>query len=180
MSLENMPDNVRDELAKLANDLSNDPDTRTAFLRLAQKKRPDVPMPEVRMEEAVQTAVAAERAEREKLEAKLRERDAREELDKRRQKLITSGKARDEKDVEAIEKIMLERGITNHEAAADYFNWMNQAAAPSNATMPASTAVFDKGTRERIKPFFANAANAAREEGFKAIADLRAGRVKLQ
>ena len=37
-----------------------------------------------------------------------------------------------------VEKVMLERGITNHETAADYHRWMKEAAAPTASIRPAA------------------------------------------
>ena len=51
MSLEDVSYEARDELARLAKQLSDNPATRSSFLKLAKQVRPDVVMPEVEMEE---------------------------------------------------------------------------------------------------------------------------------
>ena len=52
------------------------------------------------------------------LEAKLKEKESLEELQKRRDKLIKKGLAQSDEDIEQIEKIMLEKKISDHETAA--------------------------------------------------------------
>lgn len=177
-SLEDLPDDVKGELALLARDLSENPATRQDFLRLTKKVRPNVPTPEIEIADAAAKTLSEANARVDSLEAKLRERDAKEELDKRRKKLVEDGKVKAE-DIPNVEKVMLEQGITNHDTAADYWNWMNKAAAPTPGSSY-SPNVFDQATRDRIKPFFANPQAAAREEGMKALADIRKGRVSLQ
>ena len=49
MSLEDVSYEARDELARLAKQLSDNQETRTEFLKLAKKVRPDVVMPEIEM-----------------------------------------------------------------------------------------------------------------------------------
>jgi len=44
---------------------------------------------------------------------------------------MKKGLIQDESEIEEVEKVMLEKGITNHEAAAEYWQWMKQSAAPT-------------------------------------------------
>jgi len=62
------------------------------------------------------------------LEARLREREAVEELNRRRNQLLKKKLIDSEEQIEEVEKVMLEKGITNHEAAAEYWAWMKQSA----------------------------------------------------
>ena len=102
------------------------------------------------------------------LEAKLRERDAIEELQKRRQSLMRKGLIANESEVNDVEKIMLERGITNHETAAEYHQWMKQAAVPtSTGYNPSAVKQFD------LNKYWKNPAAAARNEAMNALNDLR-------
>ena len=104
----------------------------------------------------------------EELEAKLRERDALDDLDKRRQSLIKKGLIDNESQIEEIEKVMLEKGITNHEAAAEYWQWMNQSAAPTpTGYNPSAIAKFD------LNRFMKNPVASARDEASKALQELR-------
>jgi chromosome segregation ATPase len=166
-SLENVSSDARDELAALAQQLAEHPETRKEFLRMTKKVKPDLPIPELEIEEYTTKAVSASQKRVEDLEAKLRERDAREELEKRRQNLIKKGLAQEE-DIEAVEKIMLERGIQNHETAAEYHTWMKRAAEPTPSQYnPNTLKKFD------LSKYWKNPAGAAREEAAKALQDLR-------
>jgi hypothetical protein len=64
----------------------------------------------------------------------LRERDARDKLNENRQALFKKGLAKDDGDIEQIEKVMLEKNIPSHETAAEYWKWMQQSAAPTPGT----------------------------------------------
>lgn len=172
-----LEDQMTKDLADLARDLSQNPNTRNDFLRLTQKVRPDVPLPEIAMEDAVKKAVAEETTKREALEKRLAEKEAKEELERRRQKLIADGKATLE-EIPAIEKMMLEKGMTSHDSAAEFFQWQKQAAQPTS--QPGyRPQVFDKDTRSKLTPFWKNPIQAARDEGMKALADLRRGRAAV-
>jgi len=67
-----------------------------------------------------------------------------------------------------VEKIMLEQGITNHETAAQYHQWMKQAAVPtSSGYNPSAVKQFD------LNKYWKNPAAAARNEAMNALNDLR-------
>jgi hypothetical protein len=131
MSLENISLEARDELAALAQQLAENPETRKEFLRMTKKVKPDIPIPELDIEEYTNKAVSASEKRVQDLEAKLQMRDAEAELERRRQSLLKKGLIRDETEIKDVEKIMLDRGITNHETAAEYHSWMKQAATPT-------------------------------------------------
>jgi hypothetical protein len=98
----------------------------------------------------------------------LREKEAREELDKRRQSLITKGLAGSLEDVDQIEKIMLEKNISNHETAAEYFDWMKQAAVPTpSGYNPNPLKGFD------LSKFWKDPKGAARNVAAEALGELR-------
>ena len=133
MSLENLSLEARDELAALAQTLAENPDTRKDFLRMTRKVKPDLPIPELDIEDYTHRAVTRSEDRVQALEAKLREKEAIEELNSRRQSLMKKGLISNESEVGDVEKIMLERGITNHETAAEYHQWMKQAAVPTSS-----------------------------------------------
>jgi hypothetical protein len=63
---------------------------------------------------------------------------------------------------------MLEKGITNHEAAAEYFQWMKQAAVPtSTGYNPSAINKFD------LNKYWKNPVASARDEAAKALTELR-------
>ena len=168
MSLENISLEARDELAALAQQLAENPATRKDFLRMTKKVKPDLPIPELEIEDYTQKAVNKSEERVQALEAKLRERDAVEELNKRRQSLMKKGLISNEDEVSDVEKIMLEQGITNHETAAQYHNWMKQAAVPtSSGYNPSPVKQFD------LNKYWKNPVGAARDEAARALSDLR-------
>lgn len=170
-TLEDLPQNARDELALLARELSDSPDTRKAFLALARKKRPDMPMPELDIDDRLSASEKASSERIATLEGKLAEKDMRAELQRRRDAIKASGKASSDADIEAIEKLMLEKGIQSHDTAADYFDWMKQAAAPTPVAYNRN--VFDTDTRDKMKPYWKNSVTAARDEAQRAFTDFR-------
>ena len=168
MSLENLSQDARDELAALAQTLAENPDTRKDFLRMTKKVKPDLPIPELDIEDYTHKAVSRSEDRVQALEAKLREKEAMEELQKRRQSLMKKGLISNESEVDDVEKIMLERGITNHETAAEYHQWMKQAAVPtSTGYNPSAVKQFD------LNKYWKNPAAAARNEAMNALNDLR-------
>ena len=163
MSLENLSLEARDELAALAQTLAENPDTRKDFLRMTKKVKPDLPI-----EDYTNKAVNRSESRVQALEAKLREKEAIEELQKRRQSLMKKGLISNESEVGDVEKIMLVRGITNHETAAEYHQWMKQAAVPtSTGYNPSAVKQFD------LNKYWKNPVSAARNEAMNALNDLR-------
>ena len=57
MSLEDLTPEARDELALLARQLAENPNTRKDFLRLTKKAKPDMPIPELEIEDSTNYAV---------------------------------------------------------------------------------------------------------------------------
>lgn len=176
-SLEDLAPEVRDELAKLARDLSQNPKTRKDFLKLTKQARPELPVPEIDLDEKTDKALGEANVKIESLERKLMEKEAQENLDKRRQKLIQDGKADSLEQVGEIEKVMLEKKIADHDTAADYWSWMRQAAKPSSPQY--SPQVLDADTRKSLSPYWKNPQMAARSEAAQALDDLRKGKVRL-
>lgn len=169
MSLEDLPVEQRNELAALAKQLAENPETRKDFLRLTKKAKPDLPIPELEIEDATTSAVSKAYDRVDQLEQKLRERDAIDKLKDRRQDLFKKGLANDDKDIEAIEKVMLEKNIPNHETAAEYWKWMRQSDAPTPNTSynPSAISKFD------LSKYWKNPTAGARDEAFKALTELR-------
>jgi len=153
-------------LAMLAKQLADNPQTRKEFLRMTKQVKPEMSIPELEIEDYTNKKVTAAEERVMKLEAQLRDRDAREELEKRRAKLNRS-----EKEIAEIEKVMLEKGMTNHETAAEYFDWMNQAAAPTpNSAMGYNPSALNKFD---LSKYWKNPQMGARDEASKALQELR-------
>ena len=168
MSLENLSPDARDELAALAQTLAENPATRKEFLRMTKKVKPDLPIPELEIEESTTRAVSKAEERVQALEAKLREKEAIEELKSRREALMKKGLIKSEEDIEGVEKLMLEKGITNHETAAEYHQWMKQAAVPTASSYNPSPV---KGFN--LDKYWKNPAGAARNEALNALNELR-------
>ena len=168
MSLEDVSYEQRDQLAALMRELSDNPATRKEVLRLTKKIKPDLVIPELDIEETTNSAVSETRKELEAMRAKLAEKDALEDLEKRRNALMRKGVVRSEEEIEEVEKVMLEKGITNHDTAAEYWEWMKQTAAPTpTGYNPSAVKQFD------LNKYYKNPVGAARDEAAKALQELR-------
>jgi hypothetical protein len=106
MSLEDKSYEERDELARLALQLSNDPKTRPDFMRLTKQVRPDVAMPELEIEERVNQHFHNAQQKIASLEAKLAERDAIDNLESRRKSLLDKGLVKSRAEIQDVEKLM--------------------------------------------------------------------------
>ena len=133
---------------------------------MTKQVKPEMSIPELEIEDYTEKKISSAEERVMKLEAQLRERDAKQELDNRRARL-----GRTEDEIAQIEKLMLEKGMTNHETAAEYFDWMKQAAVPtSNSAMgynPSSISKFD------LSKYWKNPQMGARDEAAKALGELR-------
>ncbi len=167
MSLENYSPEAIEELAALSKRLSENPKTRKSFLRLAKEVNPDIPMPELEMEEMVNERTTAAEKRVADLENQLRAQQVRDELNRRRNKLKESGFAQTDDDILEIEKLMTEKGIANHETAADYWRHMKQAAVPTPGYPQPVMSRMD------VKGYMKNPVAAARENAAAALAELR-------
>jgi hypothetical protein len=168
MSLENLSLEAQAELAALAKSLAEDPKTRKQFLQLTKQVRPDVPIPEIEIEERTNAVLETANKRVESLEAKLRAKDAKEELERRRNNLRTKQLAESDADIADIEKLMIEKGIANHETAAEYHSWMKQAAAPTPSQFPQPVM-----SRFNTQDYMKNPVGAARDAAHAALAEFR-------
>ena len=168
MSLENLSLEAQAELAALAKSLAEDPKTRKQFLQLTKQVRPDVPIPEIEIEERTNAVLETANKRVESLEAKLRAKDAKEELERRRNNLRTKQLAESDEDIADIEKLMIEKGIANHETAAEYHSWMKQAAAPTPSQFPQPFM-----SRFNTQDYMKNPVGAARDAAHAALAEFR-------
>ena len=171
-SLEDLTPDARDELALLARQLAENPDTRDSFLRLTKKVKPNLTIDAIDIKDQVDARFAAYEARNQVLEGKLREKDALEELEKRRQSLVKRGKAKSDEDVAEIEKVMLEKGITNHDTAADYYEYMKTSATPTSPQV-FNRSFMNESARDTLAKFRVNPVAAARDEAAKALSELR-------
>jgi hypothetical protein len=168
MSLENIAPETRDEMAALLKKLSDHPKTRKTILKSIKEVDPEFHIPELEIESKAEEVYSKTNEELEKLRAELRERDAREELSKRRNSLMKNGKIKSEEEIAEIEKIMVDKKIADHEAAADYWNWMKQASEPTpSGYNPQVMKQWD------LTKYMKNPQAAAREAAADALNELR-------
>jgi hypothetical protein len=168
MSLEDMSFEQRDQLALLMRELSDNPATRKDVLRLTKQIKPDLVIPELDIENTTKSYVDKLEQRLMERDAKDREQDAVRDLEARRNKLMKKGFVQNEDDIHEVEKIMLEKGITNHESAAEYWQWMKQSATPTpTGYNPSAVSKFDLGK------YYKNPVGAARDEASKALQELR-------
>jgi hypothetical protein len=168
MSLENLSVEAQAELAALAKSLAENPSTRKQFLQLTKQVRPDVPIPEIEIEERTNSVLAEANKKVETLEQKIRQKEAKEELEKRRSALIRKNLVDSEDDIAEVEKLMVEKGIANHETAAEYHQWMKQAAAPTPSQFPQPVM-----SKFNTKDFMKNPTGAARDAAHAALMEFR-------
>jgi len=171
MSLEDMSFEQRDQMALLMEELSHNPATRKDVLRLTKQIKPDLVIPELDIETSTKSYVDKLEQRLMERDAKDREQDAVRDLESRRSKLMKKGFVQTEDDIHEVEKIMLEKGITNHESAAEYWQWMKQSATPTpTGYNPSAVSKFDLGK------YYKNPVGAARDEASKALQELRQNR----
>ncbi len=168
MSLENLSVEAQAELAALAKTLAENPATRKTFLQLTKQVRPDVPIPEIEIEERTNSVLAEANKKVETLEQRLRQKEAKEELEKRRITLLKKNLVQSEDEIAEVEKLMVEKGIANHETAAEYHQWMKQAAAPTPSQFPQPVM-----SKFNTKDFMKNPVGAARDAAHAALAEFR-------
>ena len=158
----------RDQLALLMRELSDNPATRKDVLRLTKQLKPDLVIPELDIENTTKSYVDKLEQRLMERDAKDREQDAVRDLEARRNKLMKKGLVQNEDDIHEVEKVMLEKGITNHESAAEYWQWMKQSATPTpTGYNPSAVSKFDLGK------YYKNPVGAARDEASKALQELR-------
>ncbi|MEI8231694.1 MAG: hypothetical protein WCG32_03915 [Actinomycetes bacterium] len=168
MSLEDLSMEARDELALLARQLAENPATRKDFLRLTRKQNPGMVMPELEIEDSTNSALEKAEKRVQAMEAREQQRNALDELKARRMNLIKKGLVNDESEIDEVEKVMLDKGITKHEAAAEYWQWMKQSATPT--PMGYNSSAMNKFD---LSKYWKNPVMGARDEAAKALNELR-------
>lgn len=171
-SLEDLTPEARDELALLARELSENPTTRESFLRLTKQARPNLTIDTIDIKDQVSDVVRQAEEKVTALENRMREKEALDDLKSRRDALLHKGKVKSSEEIAEIEKLMLEKGITSHETAADYFTYMKEAAKPTPVKQ-FNPNVMDETARGTLQKFWKNPAAAARDEASNALMELR-------
>src|SRR5574337_136892 len=168
MSLENMDASAVAELASLAKSLADDPKTRKQFLKLTKEVRPGVILPELEMENTISEQLASRDEKIKNLETTLAERSVLDDLEQKRGVLRKRGA--DPEEIVEIEKLMVEKGIADHDTAADYFVWKKQA---EEANARAAQSATPKQIISPFMDFFSNPFQRALVEAYKALNENR-------
>ena len=166
VSLEGMTPDQITELAIAAKGMLDNPATRERALRLHKEVRPDVNIPEIDLPHQFNTALAEERSKREALENRMREDDVRRDIEAKRSAMIQKGIPADK--VVDVERLMTERGIMNHDTAADFYLSQQKLATP---TAPDIASRYHSQQLPVIdsKPFGGSVKNWAKAEAMKAF-----------
>ena len=175
VSLEGMSQESIIGLAQLAKGLMDNPETRLDTMRLAKKRDPSLMLPEIDIPNQMHDALKDERAKLAALEQDILKERAERNVLERREALKNKHNLTDA-DVADVEKIMVEKGISSHETAAEFREAQMQAAKPTP---------FQAGFGSHQKPevdakaFGGNIGQWSRNEAAATIADIRAGRIKV-
>ena len=178
-SLENFTQAQLEESTRLFRTLLNSKDTRETVLR-AIKKTTGAAIPEIDARDAVSAEVAVERGERQKLEARLQERDIMERIEKERRK-VKEQHGLSDADVAEVEKLMVDKEapIPSYAAAAKVYKASQQIAQPTPSLM--APKVWDMPEKDVWAPGIGNrqALNKiALQEAYKAANEFRSGGAK--
>ena len=178
-SLENFSQAQLEESTRLFRTLLNSKDTRETMLR-AIKKATGSPIPEIDAADSVRGDIAVERAERQKLEARIQEREIIERIEKERAR-VKSEHGLSDADVSEVEKLMVDKEapIPSYAAAAKVYKASQQIAQPTPSLM--APKVWDMPEKDVWAPGIGNrqALNKiALQEAYKAANEFRSGGAK--
>lgn len=121
------------ELLKLAKKALGDPKTRMTQLRILKTAEPSTPIPELDQEDRIQSALAPIVEENKKLRADIDKRDTLDGIKEKRNVLKGDKFKLNDEQISAVEKIMVEKKIGDHETAAEFFLANSRVATPSVA-----------------------------------------------
>ena len=144
MSLEGKTVEEIQALAELADSLSRNPKTRTGFLQLTKNANPDAAIPEIDIPFGLQAQMKPYIDKIDALSRAAEKRELEDRVRNQREALVTKGIPRDK--IADVEKVMVDKGIANHETAWSHMQLEARAAEPSPATTAQAIRRFDKPT----------------------------------
>jgi hypothetical protein len=178
MSLEGKSPEEIAALAALADQLGNDPKTRQGFLNLSKLANPNAHIPEVDIPHQVRTIMETGAKRLEAAEKELNDMKMERNIRAKREALIQSGKATS-RDIEAIEKLMLDKHIPDHDTAAEFYKLQQAAAEPTPRDARQNVRDSSMPTVD-TKPFKGNLSEWARNMAAKTLDELRGkGTIKI-
>ena len=135
MSLEGKTQEEIAALAELALQISSNPKTRAGFLNLSKQNNPDASIPEVDIPIQVNKIMEAGLARLTAAEKEVSDMKTERQILAKREALLTNekitGMGVERSDIPAIEKIMMEKHIPDHETAAEFYALQQRAAEPT-------------------------------------------------
>jgi hypothetical protein len=162
---------------QLLSALANNPATRAETLRLVKRINPNLAIPELDAKADVESQIEALKQQILERDNQARERDAMLEVERQRDAVRKQYGFSDE-DIGEMEKLMIEEGIARHATAAKLYAASKQAAIPTASE--ASAPVFDLPNKDIWGAGVGNNAKLnkiATEEAFRALNDIKAGRI---
>ena len=150
MSLEGRSVEDIQALAELAEAMNSDPRTRKTFLQAAKTLNPNTHVPEIDIPAALAHQFAEPLRQLDALTKAQAEREMRDRILESRRSIISKGVS--ESDVPAIEKMMVEKGIANHDTAVEHYRMQQRAAEPTPASTTNGIRKYDKPTLD-LKAF---------------------------
>jgi hypothetical protein len=168
VSLEGMTPEQIAEMAMLTKTMSDNPKTRGRFLGMMKELDPNTSIPEVDIARGIFGALKPALDKIEKLDNEAQVRRAEAEVMSRRNSLYESGFTKAE--VESAEKLMIDKGISDHATAARLLRLEQQAAipTPSSFSQPAMPKINVKEMGGNINSWARNEATAALTDIMKA------------
>lgn len=133
VSLEGMSAEAIADLAGLAKGLSENPKTRTKFLHMMKEADPSLSIPEIDTMVRLNAAVKPHLEKIDKLSNQIAERDIRDTI-KERRAALAKDKGLSDADIKDVEKLMIDKGIQNHDTAAEFFIAQRNSAPPTPTT----------------------------------------------
>jgi hypothetical protein len=121
---------------ELFDTLLNDPVTRRDTLKALKSKKPNMTIPEIDTANEIETRIAAEREERQKLEVRVRDNEIRDRINAERKRVMNTHDLSEDQMLE-VEKIMVDptAPIPHYDAAAKVFKASLVQATPTSAVL---------------------------------------------
>ena len=163
-SLEDLSPEQQQQALRLFAFVKQNPDVEKTIRREARKKNPNMPAPDLDLEEALVK-------QREEFEAKLKERDdqAVAQLQQQRRAEAHANIRSAGLDPEEVEKAMVDESIGNYDTAIKYVQAQKRLAPPTAESVTPMTMPDNKS-------LWADKNKFARSAAFEAINELKAGR----
>jgi len=180
MSLEGKTTEEISALAELSAQLSANPKTRQGFLQLSKLANPDAAIPEVDIPAQLKSMMDAGLKRVEEAEKKVRDMELERSVTAKREALLSQDKfGLSKSDIPAIEKLMVDKHIPDHETAAEFYAMQRKAAEPTPATSIQS--VRDSTNPQMdLKPFKGSLNDWARSAARNALDEMRGkGQIKV-